>query len=490
MEAYKYKIELQMSDTSGQPGKSPAPEAKPEGREFLDEGSKEDLLADTQVIRRSLESQLDKLREEKRWAEQCNTQLKIDLDKIKKRYNALESDFEAMVLEKELKIHSLELAQIRCQQLEPENVSQQQYITQLEARQSTLENTNAQLNRHLNDIVAEMSSFKDILLKNNKSRVGFFCRDDTVTLKKQLEGRDKEMHLLIEQEHETLNTVATLYEEKTRLQLRIVKMEKKWGAYALRLELDRHKGLLVAAQTEVDRLTQLHAETQAGEMRARELQIPKSTPANATVQASHLPAPAPAPVAVPVAVTPPVAEAVPKPEVVATSDAQDVEFGQPGQPLRQFDVCQKCRKMEVKRGSGHKSNFLACKSCQQKWHFNCLPLKCDVLAVARKKYKFPACRYCRVCGTKGEDLAICSECVYSYHRDCHDPPLAASSLGESQWKCHGCEFGTNNHNNYSASRIPLVRSSRHQPSRQNFSKNRRSSQQKQTQTQSQSPPQP
>ncbi|XP_022233416.2 GRIP and coiled-coil domain-containing protein 2-like [Drosophila obscura] len=230
MEAYKYKIELQMSDTSGQPGKSPAPEAKPEGREFLDDGSKEDLLADTQVIRRSLESQLDKLREEKRWAEQCNTQLEIDLDKIKKRYNALESDFEAMVLEKELKIHSLELAQIRCQQLEPENVSQQQYITQLEARQSTLENTNAQLNRHLNDIVAEMSSFKDILLKNNKSRVGFFCRDNTVTLKKQLEGRDKEMHLLIEQEHETLNTVATLYEEKTRLQLRIVKMEKELGA--------------------------------------------------------------------------------------------------------------------------------------------------------------------------------------------------------------------------------------------------------------------
>ncbi|XP_041449413.1 centrosomal protein of 290 kDa-like [Drosophila obscura] len=112
----------------------------------------------------------------------------------------------------------------------------------------------------------------------------------------QLEERDKEMHLLIEQEHETLNTVATLYEEKTRLQLRIVQMEKKWGAEkqylsksylqlqqnihpfiakqdALRLELDRHKGLLVAAQTEVDRLTQLHAETQAGEMRARELQI-------------------------------------------------------------------------------------------------------------------------------------------------------------------------------------------------------------------------
>ncbi|XP_041448444.1 putative leucine-rich repeat-containing protein DDB_G0290503 [Drosophila obscura] len=279
MEVYKYKIEVQMSDTSGQPGKSPAPEVKPEGREFLDEGSKEDLLADTQVIRRSLESRLDKLREEKKWAEQCNTQLKIDLDKIKKRYNALESDFEAMVLEKELKIHelkdSLKLAQIRCHQLEPENVHQQQYITQLEARQATLEHTNAQLNRHMKEIVAEISS-----LKNNKSRVGLICQDDFVTLQKKLEERNKELLLLIEHEHETLNTVATLYEEKTRLQLRLVQMEQKWGAVkqylaksylqlqqnihpfiskrdALRLELDRHKGLLVAAQTEVNRLTQL-----------------------------------------------------------------------------------------------------------------------------------------------------------------------------------------------------------------------------------------
>ncbi|XP_041448446.1 uncharacterized protein LOC111081914 [Drosophila obscura] len=152
--------------------------------------------------------------------------------------------------------------------------------------------------------------------------------------------------------------------------------------------------------------------------------------------------------------------------------------------------------MKVKRGSGHKSNFLACKSCQQKWHFNCLPLKFDVLAVARKKYKCPAFRYCRVCGTKGKDLAICSECVYSYHRDCHDPPLAASSHGESQWKCHGCEFGTNNHNNYSASKVSGRKSHRGRkrraqsdpagqeqspPAKQaNFSKNRRSSQQKQT----------
>ncbi|XP_041450465.1 uncharacterized protein LOC111080866 [Drosophila obscura] len=183
----------------------------------------------------------------------------IDFDKITKRYNVLESDFEAMVLEKEVKIHelkgSLELAQIRCQQLEPENVRQQQYIKQLEARRATLEHSHAQLN--------------------------------------------KELLLLRDQEQEALRTVATLSEEKTRQQLRLVQMEEEWGAVkqhlatnysqlqqkinplinerdalrdallstkretadALRLELDRHQGLLVAAKTEVDRLTQLHAKT-------------------------------------------------------------------------------------------------------------------------------------------------------------------------------------------------------------------------------------
>ncbi|XP_041451638.1 putative leucine-rich repeat-containing protein DDB_G0290503 [Drosophila obscura] len=443
-----------MSDTSGQPGTSAAPKAKPEGSELLDEGSKDvffdlessssedegttsystsnslsdiceqgfqqqaqihklkkmlksksheqdnmaqqaaetrkkleeeqtradsmeqqlqraceekqqskDLLADTQVIRRSLESRLDKLREKKKWAEQCNTQLEsklqqtliqckqldekcahsgelldmkqIDFDRITKRYNALESDFEAMVLEKEVQIHelkgSLELAQNRCQQLEPEN-----------------------LNSHMEETLAELNSLDDLLLKNNMSRLGLSRADRsgqlneelpravgspqslTDDLQKQLEERNKELLLLREQEQEALRTVATLSDEKTRLQLRLVHMEKEWGAVkqnlattysqlqqkinpliaerdalrdrrqkadsqlksiqldmlqlsednkhlkqecdrlkednwrmstkretadALRLELDRHQGLLVAAQTEVDRLTQPHAET-------------------------------------------------------------------------------------------------------------------------------------------------------------------------------------------------------------------------------------
>ncbi|XP_001354636.3 histone-lysine N-methyltransferase 2D [Drosophila pseudoobscura] len=172
-----------------------------------------------------------------------------------------------------------------------------------------------------------------------------------------------------------------------------------------------------------------------------------STPANSNVQASPLPASA---VVSPVPVTPPAAVAVPNPktELSATSALQDLESGQ---PLRQFDICEKCGKMELKRGSGHKSNYLACKSCQHKWHFSCLTITFDILAVARKKYKCASCRHCRICGIKGTDLAICSVCVYSFHRNCHDPPLDGSDLSERQWKCHGCEFGRNNNNDHSAS---------------------------------------
>ncbi|XP_034135769.1 histone-lysine N-methyltransferase 2D isoform X1 [Drosophila guanche] len=177
-----------------------------------------------------------------------------------------------------------------------------------------------------------------------------------------------------------------------------------------------------------------------------------TTPANATAQTAPMPAPAAtatatatATAAVPVRVTSPVAVAATKPDSVANADAQDAESG--AQPQRQYDICQKCKQMEVKRGSGHKSNFLGCKSCLHKWHFSCMSISFDVLSVARKKYKCPSCRNCSICGAKGTDLAICSTCVYSFHRDCHDPPLSGSDLSERQWQCHSCEHEPNHNNN-------------------------------------------
>ncbi|KAH8332145.1 hypothetical protein KR074_002008 [Drosophila pseudoananassae] len=110
------------------------------------------------------------------------------------------------------------------------------------------------------------------------------------------------------------------------------------------------------------------------------------------------------------------------------------------QANRSFDTCQKCTQSEPKRGSGHKSNFITCKSCSNKWHFPCLPVVFTNLSLARKKFKCENCRYCQVCGLKNKDLPLCSVCVDAFHPTCHDPPLENLGLGEMDpnWKCARC----------------------------------------------------
>ncbi|XP_017009280.2 neurofilament heavy polypeptide isoform X1 [Drosophila takahashii] len=120
---------------------------------------------------------------------------------------------------------------------------------------------------------------------------------------------------------------------------------------------------------------------------------------------------------------------------------------------RNFDTCQKCAKSEPKRGSGHKSNFLTCKGCMQKWHFPCLPVHFQNQSMARKKYKCEKCRYCQVCNVRGRDLAICSSCVEAYHADCNDPTIKQSKSVDTnpKWKCFRCEASGNSGNNTSPS---------------------------------------
>ncbi|XP_017119881.1 histone-lysine N-methyltransferase 2D [Drosophila elegans] len=139
-------------------------------------------------------------------------------------------------------------------------------------------------------------------------------------------------------------------------------------------------------------------------------------------------------------------------ELVA-SDSQDsipntaVSEQQPAQN-RNYDTCQKCSKSEPKRGSGHKSNFLTCKGCMQKWHFPCLPINFENQSLARKKYKCEKCRYCQVCNVRGRDLAICSNCVDAYHADCNDPTIkqAKSVDTNPKWKCFRCEASNSGQN--------------------------------------------
>ncbi|XP_039500034.1 histone-lysine N-methyltransferase 2D [Drosophila santomea] len=119
---------------------------------------------------------------------------------------------------------------------------------------------------------------------------------------------------------------------------------------------------------------------------------------------------------------------------------------------RNFDTCQNCSKSEPKRGSGHKSNFLTCKGCMQKWHFPCLPVTFQNQSTARKKYKCDKCRYCQVCNVRGRDLSICSSCVEAFHPDCNDPTLKQSKSVDNnpKWRCFRCE-ASNSGNNTSPS---------------------------------------
>nr|XP_016942046.1 histone-lysine N-methyltransferase 2D [Drosophila suzukii] len=135
-------------------------------------------------------------------------------------------------------------------------------------------------------------------------------------------------------------------------------------------------------------------------------------------------------------------ESTPSPAVSEQQAAQN----------RNFDTCQKCGKSEPKRGSGHKSNFLTCKGCMQKWHFPCLPIHFQNQSTARKKYKCDKCRYCQVCNVKGRDLPICSVCVEAYHADCNDPTIKQYKVVDTnpKWKCFRCE-ASNSGNNTSPS---------------------------------------
>eukprot|EP00099_Drosophila_melanogaster_P010524 NP_001284832.1 uncharacterized protein Dmel_CG2662, isoform B [Drosophila melanogaster] len=140
--------------------------------------------------------------------------------------------------------------------------------------------------------------------------------------------------------------------------------------------------------------------------------------------------------------SPPVKEATDSQDSTTSpvSEQQQQQLQQAAQ-LRNFDTCQKCGKSEPKRGSGHKSNFLTCKGCMQKWHFPCLPITFHNQSTARKKFKCDKCRYCRLCNVRGPGLSICSLCVDAYHPDCNDPTLKQSKAVEANpnWRCFRCE---------------------------------------------------
>ncbi|ALC48782.1 CG2662 [Drosophila busckii] len=115
-----------------------------------------------------------------------------------------------------------------------------------------------------------------------------------------------------------------------------------------------------------------------------------------------------------------------------------------------LDTCMKCRKSEPKRGSGYKSNFLTCKACSMKWHFDCVPIQFEILTNARKRYKCERCRRCNGCLTgrsssSPREMVVCCVCVNAYHLPCHWPRIPRSKLTDPKWRCSNCDcdYGPN-----------------------------------------------
>ncbi|KAH8382565.1 hypothetical protein KR009_004129, partial [Drosophila setifemur] len=198
---------------------------------------------------------------------------KSELDQMQSRYNALQAGHENMLMDKAAKINelnqALDVAQMRCNQLanrpdlEAENQRQRQCIIDLNARIASLEQTIGLLNERVNETTAELDLMDSLLQQhqadespttrlsqvpssrfvgstplNPLDRVGHIKqelyralanlknkREEVRRLEKQLEDRNQELRLLREQENQSLVQLATLKEDKMRLENRIKSIE-------------------------------------------------------------------------------------------------------------------------------------------------------------------------------------------------------------------------------------------------------------------------
>ncbi|XP_030078831.1 putative leucine-rich repeat-containing protein DDB_G0290503 isoform X2 [Drosophila hydei] len=196
---------------------------------------------------------------------------KQELEQMHVRYNALQSSYESMLLDKADKINelnsALDVAQRRCHQLaakpnyEAENSRQQQCIADLHAQVASMEQTIAQLTERVNGTAAELD-LMDTLIQQHQSetdspnrlpsrlagstplnptdRMGHIKqelyralvtlknkREEVRRLEKLLDERTKELRTLREEENKTLVQLANLKEDKSRLETRIKGLQEQ-----------------------------------------------------------------------------------------------------------------------------------------------------------------------------------------------------------------------------------------------------------------------
>ncbi|KAI8045615.1 trichohyalin [Drosophila gunungcola] len=235
---------------------------------------------------------------------------KNELEQMTSRFNALQSGHESMLLDKAAKINelsqALDVAQERCNQinsrpgLEAENQRQQQCIGDLKARIASLEQVIASLNTRVHETTAELDLMDSLLQqhhadespKGKLSQVGgsrlvgstplnpldrvshikqelFRAlanlkskREEVRRLEKHLDERNQELRVLRDQENQSLVELATIKEDKMRLENKVKAMQQE-------LEEQQHK-----SQQEADLRTQLDAmETERDSLKEKQKRV-------------------------------------------------------------------------------------------------------------------------------------------------------------------------------------------------------------------------
>ncbi|XP_034669875.1 kinectin-like [Drosophila subobscura] len=160
-----------------------------------------------------------------------------EFEKMTKRYNALESDFEATLLKNNARIRelkgSLDLAQDRCDEVQQENERELEDIKQLNTKILAMEHTNEMLMTHFEGARLELSSISDLLLLSENQQPPDRSLSQQVlqrtleSLQAMTEDFEPLRQQLLEERNKELGKLIVLKADKSRLEQRLASMQKE-----------------------------------------------------------------------------------------------------------------------------------------------------------------------------------------------------------------------------------------------------------------------
>ncbi|BFF95684.1 kinectin-like [Drosophila madeirensis] len=160
-----------------------------------------------------------------------------EFKKMTKRYNALQSDFEATLLKKNARIWelkgSLDLAQDRCDEVQQENERELEDIKHLKTKILAMEHANEMLMTHFEGARLELSSISDLLLLSENQQLPDGPLSQQVlqrsleSLQAMTEGFEPLQQQLLEERNKELGKLIVLEEDKSRLEKRLANMQKE-----------------------------------------------------------------------------------------------------------------------------------------------------------------------------------------------------------------------------------------------------------------------